>query len=213
MFSNDTPLYWPYAHWHLSISLNRYSYNTSDNAYISDILFDSQQSSEAFIDQLQLQYPEHFSDIQNNQLDHVYDRILQARLVWPQGINNTKASSYTVTSDSNHTTIVMKSNDSVTINGESIPTNGHKLFERTKVNETRPSNISTVIPQHMPGQTMQKTQDEEDRSVLKTVGFIFHKISLTISVILVLWVSMEEVTCKYFAVFLCFKWRKKRGKR
>ncbi|WAR03872.1 HVCN1-like protein [Mya arenaria] len=41
--------------------------------------------------------------------------------------------------------------------------------------------------------TWHTVKDVEDESVLKLVGFIFHKISLSISVILVLWVLMKIV--------------------
>ena len=99
----------------------------------------------------------------------VYDLILQAELVWPQTANQ----SYTMASSDGAKQAAAMTDSSYTGNF------------RTRV----PDAILNATTETPPISRSIVAETGEEKDVLKTVGFIFHKISLTISVILVLWVS------------------------
>lgn len=107
-----------------------------------------------------------------SEIEIVYDRILQAEIQWPRNESN----SYMLDKPNGKHRVVI--NDSENSGNYSSNTTENFL------------NISTVIPPYI--YTLEA--DSEDDEVLKTLGFVFHKISLTISVILVLWV------CKHFYI-------------
>jgi len=117
------------------------------------MLFETQHSSEVFLEQLQRQYPGQFSTSVSTLMDQVYDTILQAQLVWPPGPNCSLLYA------------------SVNTNFSSLDTENVTSRQNASVPSTR------------------GLQEEDVESALKIIGFVFHKISLSISVILVLWVS------------------------
>lgn len=137
------------------------------------------------MDKLKTQYPDRFSDIQYNQIDLVYDRILRANLVWSNALNDSKTPVSSGVSMVNRTTPVSKTNDSLTLSKENYIAH----LDDNKLNETLfdTTTMGIRFTSFLPHQRV------EDKNVLKTVGFIFHKISLTISVMLVLWVSNKNI--------------------
>ncbi|XP_052799460.1 uncharacterized protein LOC128231081 [Mya arenaria] len=142
-----------------------------DLHHVKDILFESQQSSASFLEQLQLQYPSEFSSHRASHIEHVYDKILEAWLVWRHGANG----SFTgAGGGGNNNTQFIGRNNSTRYHS------GNMVFQDQR-------NQSGSLA------TWHTVKDVEDESVLKLVGFIFHKISLSISVILVLWVLMKIV--------------------
>jgi hypothetical protein len=139
-----------------------------------------------FLETLQTRYPHHFSGIPGDRIDIAYEKILLGQLSWisPQTDTNTSLQSALI-GDKNDTAFMVKAasyeqtkyiNDSG-FASKTIYSNSNIAFmQSNNISETSDVNSS-----------MQ--QDHED-SVLRLVGYIFHKTSLSISVILVLYVSI-----------------------
>ncbi|KAL4224773.1 Voltage-gated hydrogen channel 1 [Mactra antiquata] len=162
-----------------------------DLHHVKDILFDSQQSSELFLYGLKSRYPAQFSGIHINRLDLAYDRILLANMTWPDtylygnlsmpGVSETENG--TVSGAGSLLSPQTDFNATKAVNQYVVPGGSHS-HGKSSVDNNYPSDSDT--------QTMQE-DDGSAESALRIVGFVFHKTSLSISVLLVLWVLLKIV--------------------
>lgn len=144
---------------------------------------------------LQMRYPDQFHGILPDHIDIAYERVLMANMTWSDTISNYSLSnaSKEFSQERNITSIFVKSNDA---NGGSLSRTSDKNSNMPYI---RGSGVNSVSPV---ASSMQKEEEEEEaESVLLIIAFVFHKISLTISVILVLWVSVFILTSPRSHIF------------
>ncbi|XP_045176222.2 uncharacterized protein LOC123536823 [Mercenaria mercenaria] len=159
-----------------------------DLHHVKDILFETQQSSASFLESLQTRYPSHFSGIPDSRIDMAYEKILLAHLSWSSSYTNSNATNLhtALVGGENGTAFMVKSTSS----DQNIIFNTSS--KATFTNSNGPYAQSNDITDTQEANSSMQQEDHED-SVLRLVGYIFHKTSLSISVILVLYILLKII--------------------
>ena len=171
--------------------------------YISDTLSKTEEQTSTFLDQLQQLYPDKFANITPNSITEVYNTLLSATMLWVE--SGDKYATNTLTSMHNATSFHLKSNLSVPLtepadyaisvnqSNKTFPSDG--ASNTLNINEARSGTRSLHVSK--------MAINDNDEGVLKVFGFVFHKISLTICIILVVWVSehviVQHILCWYLS--------------
>ena len=171
--------------------------------FVSDTLSKTEEQTSTFLDQLQQLYPEKFTNITPNSITEVYNTLLSATMLWVE--SGDKYATNTLTSMHNATSFHLKSNLSVPLtepadyaisvnqSNKTFPSDG--ASNTLNINDARSGTRSLHVSK--------MAINDNDEGVLKVFGFVFHKISLTICIILVVWVSehviVQHILCWYLS--------------
>lgn len=152
---------------------------------ISETLQQSEERTALFLEQLQLLYPVKFSNFTSNQIDQAYRTLLSAEMFW------------TDYSDINAQQVLasFKNNMSfhLPVNTSMPAKDSYSYADTTAIPFVKKSN-GTIPNDYTTKRVNMKTlssgiSSHNDEPVLKIFGYLFHKISFTICIILVVWVS------------------------
>ena len=156
----------------------------------SETLSNSEERTAVFLEKLQLIYPSIFANFSSHQIEQAYSKILSAKMLWTD-----KSDIYALTDlvsfNCNISSFHIPSNSSV------IETESLNYADSSTVNKSNQTLLKDyILPRTDLTFINSGTSGDNDEPVLKVFGFLFHKISFTICVILVAWVSILNILLK-----------------
>ena len=154
--------------------------------FLSETLTRSEERTALFLDQLQTIYPEQFGNITPPYIDDAYNLILRSKMSWKD--SDGKAILCTLSSNQNNISFRVIVNSSVVVTNSSDYADSYAVNRSNKLVSRQYSTNSINFTDFISGNSA-----NNDEPVLKVFGFLFHKISLTICIILVVWVSNDAL--------------------
>ena len=152
----------------------------------------TEERTSTFLEQLQQLYPEKFANITPVLIDEAYNTILSSNMFWTD--SGDIYATNTLTSSRNGTSFHIASNVSVPATESSDYAFSFNVNQSNKTLQSKHNtpkwNIKDASSGTSSSQVYKLSNDDNDDLLLKVFGYVFHKISLTICIILVVWVSI-----------------------